>query len=341
MFYNCPVRSILYELRSKKYENVEFCQVFGGGALLSFLQGFYTCQTKNKMYNSDMKHHYAKFGFTLSEVLITLGIVGVVAVLVLPAFIDSYMDKQYAAMWKKKYSEIANVYYEVKEEMGGNICVRKKEGNFDIPTKCIPPGEYMLSSKYATLSPEFVKNFVSRLKVIDSCGYPQYGESEYCANYYQPWTGLCGGSAAYGLYDSLMTSSPASSRKQLMPAICRDYAGTMYTGWDYMFKAVLQPDGTTIYFGGYATGLIVVDVNSFAKGPNVVGKDLFAAMVNDDWIKPIGAEGTFSTNINGKVCQCSKEVGLDRAQGFLGSGDLLNGTALSGVCCSATKLYSN
>ena len=287
-----------------------------------------------------MKHHYAKFGFTLSEVLITLGIVGVVAVLVLPAFIDSYMDKQYAAMWKKKYSEIANVYYEVKEEMGGGICVKSKEGDLDIPTKCIPPGEYMLSSKYATLSPEFVKNFVSRLKVIDSCGYPQYGESEYCANYYQPWTGLCGGSAAYGYYDSLKTASSASIRKQTSPVSCGN-TGTLYTGWDYMHKAVLQPDGTTIYFGGHATGMIVVDVNSFAKGPNVVGKDLFAAMVNDDWIKPIGAEGTFSTNINGKVCQCSKEVGLDRAQGFLGSGDLLNGTALSGVCCSATKLYSN
>ena len=287
-----------------------------------------------------MKHHYAKFGITLSEVLITLGIVGVVAVLVLPAFIDSYMDKQYAAMWKKKYSEIANVYYEVKEEMGGGICVKSKEGDLDIPTKCIPPGEYMLSSKYATLSPEFVKNFVSRLKVIDSCGYPQYGESEYCANYYQPWTGLCGGSAAYGYYDSLKTASSASIRKQTSPVSCGN-TGTLYTGWDYMHKAVLQPDGTTIYFGGHATGMIVVDVNSFAKGPNVVGKDLFAAMVNDDWIKPIGAEGTFSTNINGKVCQCSKEVGLDRAQGFLGSGDLLNGTALSGVCCSATKLYSN
>ena len=319
---------------------LNFVRFSGGGALLSFLQGFYTCQTKNKMYNSDMKHHYAKFGFTLSEVLITLGIVGVVAVLVLPAFIDSYMDKQYAAMWKKKYSEIANVYYEVKEEMGGGICVKSKEGDLDIPTKCIPPGEYMLSSKYATLSPEFVKNFVSRLKVIDSCGYPQYGESEYCANYYQPWTGLCGGSAAYGYYDSLKTASSASIRKQTSPVSCGN-TGTLYTGWDYMHKAVLQPDGTTIYFGGHATGMIVVDVNSFAKGPNVVGKDLFAAMVNDDWIKPIGAEGTFSTNINGKVCQCSKEVGLDRAQGFLGSGDLLNGTALSGVCCSATKLYSN
>ena len=319
---------------------LNFVRFSGGGALLSFLQGFYTCQTKNKMYNSDMKHHYAKFGFTLSEVLITLGIVGVVAVLVLPAFIDSYMDKQYAAMWKKKYSEIANVYYEVKEEMGGNICVREKEGNFDIPAKCLPPGEYMLSSKYATLSPEFVKNFVSRLKVIDSCGYPQYGESEYCANYYQPWTGLCGGAAAYGYYDSLKTSSSAFIRKQTSPASCGNI-GTLYTGWDYMHKAVLQPDGTTIYFGGYATGLIVVDVNSFAKGPNVVGKDLFAAMVNDDWIKPIGAEGTFNKSANGNVCQCSKDVGAESGQGFLGSSDLLNGTALSGVCCSATKLYSN
>ena len=99
------------------------------------------------------------------------------------------------------------------------------------------------------------------------------------------------------MYDSLKTSSPAGTRKQTSPASCPN-RGTLGTGWDFMHKAILLPDGTTIYFGGWATGMISVDVNSFAKGPNILGRDFFAAMVTDDWIKPIGADGTFNKNTN-------------------------------------------
>ena len=289
-----------------------------------------------------MKRTYSlkkKSAFTLAEVLITLGIIGVVAAFVLPAFVKSYQERQYAVMWKKKYSEIARIYNLVKDEMGGNICVKTKEGDFDIPTKCPKPKEFLQNSEYATLSPEFVSKFVSHFKVIESCGFPQYGESEYCTSYYQPWNGLCGGSTPYSMYDSLKTSSPAGTRKQTSPASCPN-RGTLGTGWDFMHKAILLPDGTTIYFGGWATGMISVDVNSFAKGPNILGRDFFAAMVTDDWIKPIGADGTFNKNTNGDNCECSPDSGIESGQGFLGSSDLLNGYLLSGSCCSSEKLYS-
>ena len=71
------------------------------------------------------------------------------------------------------------------------------------------------------------------------------------------------------------------------------------------------------------------------------GKDLFVVMLTDDWIKPIGADGTFNKNANGDVCECSKDVGAEGGQGFLDSTNLLDGTALSGACCSAYKLYSD
>ena len=67
-----------------------------------------------------MKRTYSlkkKSAFTLAEVLITLGIIGVVAAFVLPAFVKSYQERQYAVMWKKKYSEIARIYNLVKDEM--------------------------------------------------------------------------------------------------------------------------------------------------------------------------------------------------------------------------------
>ena len=50
-----------------------------------------------------MEHHYYKRqGFTLAEVLITLGIIGVVAVLTLTTVIPGIQNKQNIAKWKKE-----------------------------------------------------------------------------------------------------------------------------------------------------------------------------------------------------------------------------------------------
>ena len=51
-----------------------------------------------------------KCAFTLAEVLITLGIIGVVSVLVLSSVIPSIQDKQNIAKWKKEYSVINNAF---------------------------------------------------------------------------------------------------------------------------------------------------------------------------------------------------------------------------------------
>lgn len=47
------------------------------------------------------------FGFTLAEVLITLGIIGVVAALTMPSLIANYQKKQASTAVKKVYSELS------------------------------------------------------------------------------------------------------------------------------------------------------------------------------------------------------------------------------------------
>lgn len=270
--------------------------------------------------------------FTLAEVLITLGVIGVVCALTLPSLINKIEDMQYTAMWKKKYSEISNIYNLVKDEMGGaNICVETKTG-YGVDTKCSKIGQ---RARYTTLSPEFVEKFVSHLKVVDSCGHPEYGEVTECMNFKFKWIGYCDKAAAGGYYGTLVQNK---GQKGSIRGTSCEPAGGLYTGWEMSRKAVLLADGSVIYFGGHSTGFISVDVNSFGKGPNVLGRDLFAVMVNEDWAKPLGAAGTFNTSANGQTCECSKDYGLERGQGFLGSSDLLNGQMLSGACCSATKL---
>ena len=48
-----------------------------------------------------------KKGFTLSEVLITLGIIGVIAVLTIPAVMKNYRNRLYVSQLEKVYAQIA------------------------------------------------------------------------------------------------------------------------------------------------------------------------------------------------------------------------------------------
>lgn len=54
-----------------------------------------------------MKKHN-QFAFTLAEVLITLGIIGIVASLTLPALIQKHQDKELVVRTKKLYSDLSN-----------------------------------------------------------------------------------------------------------------------------------------------------------------------------------------------------------------------------------------
>lgn len=82
----------------------------GGGNLELFSQGFQRVENNNlKCYISDMIHHYKnKQGFTLAEVLITLGIIGVVAAMTLPTLIANYQKKVIATKLKQTYSILSN-----------------------------------------------------------------------------------------------------------------------------------------------------------------------------------------------------------------------------------------
>ena len=58
------------------------------------------------------------YGFTMAEVLITLGIIGVVAAITLPGLVAAYKDKVYIAQAKKAYSTVMNAINMAKAEEG-------------------------------------------------------------------------------------------------------------------------------------------------------------------------------------------------------------------------------
>ena len=67
-----------------------------------------------------MKNSYklAGFGFTLAEVLITLGIIGIVAALTLPSLLSNFRDKVMVSQAKKSYSNFQNVLNKMMADEG-------------------------------------------------------------------------------------------------------------------------------------------------------------------------------------------------------------------------------
>ncbi len=63
----------------------------------------------------------SKLAFTLAEVLITLGIIGVVAAMTMPALINNTQNKELQTALKKGYSEIMQAFELMKQDVGTEI----------------------------------------------------------------------------------------------------------------------------------------------------------------------------------------------------------------------------
>ena len=222
----------------------------------------------------------AKAGFTLAEVLITLGIIGVVAAVTMPSLISNIQDRQHRAKWKTVYSQINNafnkVYFENQDTYGNGV-----EGT-------------------GWWNTQFVGQMMSQFEVLDKCGTPPKSlllDMPQC-NFRQKhkWNAL---SNNHSIYKTL--------------------AGGSLNAYDFMDFSYLLKNGASIYFGGSHSGpTILVDVNNASAGPNVLGRDVFGIHCGPNTactkLVPMGAVDTYHPNTvynyNGKVVgACSKDIG--------------------------------
>ena len=197
-----------------------------------------------------------KFAFTLAEVLVTLGIIGVVAVLTVPNVISSYQKKVYVTQLQKGYAQLQQAFAlamaddEVEDMRDTTLMSFIPDGDND--------GFF-----YDGFD---VEPFVSQLKKYLKI-------SKYCEPTSDPQNDTCFSVE----YKNFLGVTPDSEFRRLNRL-------KIYTpsGISYSFHQLHLLEESPLYAGG-----IEIDVNGDKK-PNRLGYDLFSVVLlyNGDLIFP-------------------------------------------------------
>ncbi len=199
-----------------------------------------------------MKRLFKYKAFTLAEVLVTLGIIGVVSAMTVPTLMQNHQRKVYVTQLHKVYSEVGQA---VKMYMTDNNLVSLSEGR--------------IRGNKDELN-KFVKNY---FKVVKDCGGKYYtGDNGSCFAHY--YTSLDGtkevNMEGWSCYATVVLASGA--------ALCFDTGGLEMSDADVDLNGdgkvdendQVQNNGAN---AGQAMG-VEVDING-TQGPNISGRDYF------------------------------------------------------------------
>lgn len=201
---------------------------------------------------TDTNYLCKRKAFTLAEVLITLGIIGVVASLVLPSVLINYKKREIATKLKKDYSQINQVLQRINADYG-DINVFTGQASVFVPKYILP--YYNGAKLYRTPK-------VSNSHEKAMCYHPndplggskrsQYGDMGRYPGYIS--TPFLGGTISIELQDGTCIG--------------------------------FNPSSSIVW----ANVQVFIDVNGSNKGPNILGKDLFyfSYDANTNSIKPYG-----------------------------------------------------
>lgn len=211
--------------------------------------------------------------FTLAEVLITLGIIGVVAAMTIPILINQTQEQAWKSAYKKTFSAIAQAFEQVKQDEGGDL------------SKYFTSGQH-----YAGGTADVVNMMGKYLKYTKSCGIPN------STDYYS----FCGVIPATSIADS-----GANAYKTL--------GDSYVLSPNFIQGQYILNDGVHLFFRTWNTNglfLIFVDTNGWNKGPNTLGKDLLGISVSKDKVMPMGAIGTgIVDNCTTTAYSCTSAIG--------------------------------
>ena len=241
--------------------------------------------------------------FTLAEVLITLGIIGVVAAITMPALMANYQKMVLRQQFKKAYNTVFNGYRLAEVNLGfhpmcyygddwiGAPCLKYENG------KCVQYGEEVNPTSLVSDCNTLLNELKNTLKVIKTC--EGNGVADGCIPEYK------GRDTVY------VDKNPDATEEEI------NKATSGATGFN---KTIIQTkshiwvlsDGTIIiWYGSSPTPrLFAVDVNGM-KGPNKWGYDLFSFILTSNLNKALWLEGYLNITEQGGVStsQMLKDIG--------------------------------
>lgn len=203
-----------------------------------------------------------KTGFTLAEVLITLGVIGVVSAMTLPALIQKQQEKAVVTRVLKAYSLLNQAYTMTKQE----------NGNFSSWFTSVSTGSVEDEDGNKHLSDEFKTN----QDIILSKFAPYLKNSAWCKT---------GDTSCKRYNDGDIHNMVGEVSAQTIELNKQGYLkladGTiLFSGYVYN---IANCKGDKTYCGDF-----LIDINGVEGKPNAYGKDIFAFYFTDELIRPMG-----------------------------------------------------
>ena len=246
-------------------------------------------------------------GFTLAEVLITLGIIGIVAALTFPSIIGYYQKKVLQEQFKVAYSMFSQLLLKSEVDLGGKaecyywdvnpygpvICVEYDEKGV-CKKQTLADGSPMPSNFNGNMSEckVLLDNILSNVEIISKCEGKAYEKG--CIPEYK------GFDTVKQVNDPDMTDDEAYAESATCPNLRKN--AILNDRTVYVFK-------NGIIFMPYSPGIpiYVVDING-KKSPNKWGYDLFAFRIMSNNFKPLKLSGEVGCFVTEKGGVTAKEM---------------------------------
>lgn len=212
------------------------------------------------LYFNIMKQINKKTAFTLAEVLITLGVIGIVAALTIPAIMNTTKDQELKSKLKKNYSVMSQAAKQLAYDNGGSLVVAWPAWKGQLMYRLLPYLNY--------------NTYCNDNSYLGSTSIPNY--LGYCWANTNTVKRLDGNPGVYGS-DVYVYAGGGSNM-----------AGVVLNDGSFWVSRAdwVNCNGSNGNYNNIC-GYIYVDVNGF-QGPNQQGKDIFAFNVlYEGNVKPI------------------------------------------------------
>ena len=215
------------------------------------------------------KQQKYKYAFTLSEVLIALTVIGVIAAITVPALIQNTQKQEYVSALKKTYSTLSQATNMIIAENGSPKCI-DEEGN-ETGWACTADDVYNMYKKY--------------LNNVKECGMDKG-----CVNQLENQT------AGYNFLHGGKNSNNYG-KNNMRRLVLADGIQIMF-GTENK-NCSLDKDGSSKFCVS-----IFADINGFKK-PNTYGRDVFLFVLKEKGLYPAGCD----TNEEDEYCTDSSRAG--------------------------------